>query len=75
MLKYPKYHTAANDKNVLACVNTIRGLYDLYSPLDIAEAHVQIRRELDLVPEIKEKVKPKSRSKTEIVLENQSIQK
>jgi hypothetical protein len=56
-LKYKKYHSTAVDLHVEACIAAIRPLYSLYSTHDIAEAHVQIRRELDLVPEIPEKVK------------------
>jgi hypothetical protein len=73
-LKYKKYHTEAVDKNVEACINTIRGLYDLYSKWDIAEAHVQIRRELDLIPEITEKPKRKSGTRKKLEPENIGIQ-
>ena len=52
-----KYHLAADDANVLACYAAIRPLYDQYSALDIAEAHYQIRKELDMIKEIEEKKK------------------
>ena len=52
-----KYHKDANDANVRACVAAIRPLYDLYTAADIAEAHYQIRKELDMIKEIEEKKK------------------
>lgn len=52
-----KYHTAADDANVRVCIAAIRPLYDHFSPLDIAEAHYQIRRELDMIKEVEEKKK------------------
>jgi hypothetical protein len=66
-----KYHTLANDANVRACVAAIRPLYDHFSPVDIAEAHYQIRKELDMIKEVEEKKKRIRALKTE--LESQDI--
>ena len=52
-----KYHKDAVDANVDACYAVIRPLYDLYTAADIAEAHYQIRKELDMIKEIEEKKK------------------
>jgi hypothetical protein len=51
MLKYTKYISSADDDSVLACIQAIRPLYDLYTPNDIAEALHQIRREFNLIEE------------------------
>jgi hypothetical protein len=50
-LKYSKYIQSADDDAVLACIQAIRPLYDLYTPNDIAEALHQIRREFNLIEE------------------------
>lgn len=52
-----KYHKDAVDANVDICYEIIRPLYDLYSAVDIAEAHYRIRKELDMIVEIEEKKK------------------
>ena len=52
-----KYHLDSIDENVRACIQAIRPLYDLYTPADIAEAHYQIRKELDMIKEVAEKKK------------------
>jgi hypothetical protein len=51
MLKYSKYIPSADDDSVLACIQAIRPLYDLYTPNDIAESLHQIRREFNLIEE------------------------
>ena len=56
-LKYAQYIKEADVEAVKACIAAIRPLYDLYTPADIAEAHHQIRRELDLIVERAEKAK------------------
>lgn len=50
-----KYHRDAVDENVDACYAVIRPLYELYSGLDIAEAHFRIRKELAMITEVEEK--------------------
>lgn len=52
-----KYHQAADDANVRACIAAIRPLYEHFNPVDIAEAHFQIRKELDMIKETEEKKK------------------
>jgi len=56
-LKYQQYIKEANVEAVLKCMESIRPLYDAYSPADIAEAHYQIRKELDIIVERAEKAK------------------
>ena len=56
-LKYAQYIKEADEAAVKACIAAIRPLYDLYTPADIAEAHHQIRRELDMIVERAEKAK------------------
>jgi len=56
-LKYPIYHQDSNIDNVVKCIDSIRPLYNLYSTKDIAEAHHQIRKELNLIEEVKAKRK------------------
>jgi hypothetical protein len=50
-LKYAKYIPSADDEAVIACIQAIRPLYDLYTSNDIAEALHQIRREFNLIEE------------------------
>lgn len=50
-----KYHKDSVDANVDACYAVIRPLYELYSGVDIAEAHFRIRKELDMIIEVEEK--------------------
>ena len=52
-----KYHLNAIAEHVDKCYAAIRPLYDLYTPADIAEAHYQIRKELDMIVEREEKRK------------------
>lgn len=56
-LKYEQYIKDADVDAVTKCVEAIRPLYDLYTPADIAEAHYQIRKELDMIVEREEKRK------------------
>jgi len=56
-LKYTQYIQDADVAAVKACIAVIRPLYDQYTPADIAEAHHQIRRELDMIVERAEKAK------------------
>lgn len=66
-----KYHQSANDANVRACIAAIRPLYEHFTPIDIAEAHYRIRKELDMIKETEEKKKRIRALKAE--LENQDI--
>jgi len=50
-LKNSKYIQSADDDAVIACIEAIRPLYDIYTPNDIAEALHQIRREFNLIEE------------------------
>jgi vacuolar-type H+-ATPase subunit D/Vma8 len=56
-LKYTQYIAGADVEAVKACIAVIRPLYDQYTPASIAEAHHQIRRELDMIVERAEKAK------------------
>lgn len=56
-LKYPIYHQDSNIDNVIKCIDSILPLYNMYSVKDIAEAHHQIRKELNLIEEVKIKRK------------------
>lgn len=70
-LKYDLYLKSADVDAVKACYVAIRPLYNLYTPTDIAEAHHQIRRELDLI--VEQDLRKKRISALKAELEDQDI--